>query len=281
MTLISGIFEIQILRKMSTNKTIGVLGCGWLGLPLALALKKQDYNVKGSVTSIEKKQTINNQLSDIYVLKVEEDGIEGELDFFKNISVLVIAIPPGLRGNQQSDFTKKINQIIQLAIFNNITSILYVSSTAVFANNNNTYDENTVPVPYDSKSEQLIIAEQLIREAKIPCSIIRMGGLIDEHRHPVTTLSKQLSVKNPLVPVNIIHQKDAIGLILSIINNEKWGFIFHGVAPTTWTKQEYYTKEALKRNISLTFDIQNQSVGKKVLSQISTHLLNYTYSDSL
>ena len=33
---------------------LGILGCGWLGFPLAKVLIKKDYDVKGTSTSIEK-----------------------------------------------------------------------------------------------------------------------------------------------------------------------------------------------------------------------------------
>ena len=35
---------------------ISILGCGWLGKPLALALLNNNYAVKGSTTSFEKTQ---------------------------------------------------------------------------------------------------------------------------------------------------------------------------------------------------------------------------------
>jgi len=36
------------------NKQIAVLGCGWLGFPLAISLIEKGYLVKGSTTSESK-----------------------------------------------------------------------------------------------------------------------------------------------------------------------------------------------------------------------------------
>ncbi|PCH61795.1 MAG: hypothetical protein COC19_04240 [SAR86 cluster bacterium] len=36
------------------NKEISLLGCGWLGFPLAINLTRKGYNVKGSTTSESK-----------------------------------------------------------------------------------------------------------------------------------------------------------------------------------------------------------------------------------
>lgn len=35
-------------------KPISILGCGWLGLPLAKSLLEKGFSVKGSTTSIKK-----------------------------------------------------------------------------------------------------------------------------------------------------------------------------------------------------------------------------------
>ena len=42
------------------KETITILGCGWLGLPLAKALVKAGYQVKGSTTREENLETLRN-----------------------------------------------------------------------------------------------------------------------------------------------------------------------------------------------------------------------------
>ena len=42
---------------MSQNK-IGIIGCGWLGLPLAKEFISNNYKVKGSTTTKEKLETL-------------------------------------------------------------------------------------------------------------------------------------------------------------------------------------------------------------------------------
>ena len=39
-------------------KQISILGCGWLGFPLAQALLKAGFSTKGSTTSIDKKEML-------------------------------------------------------------------------------------------------------------------------------------------------------------------------------------------------------------------------------
>ena len=46
--------EQYILVKKRVNEKMAILGCGWLGLPLAKYFTSKGYIVKGSTTSIEK-----------------------------------------------------------------------------------------------------------------------------------------------------------------------------------------------------------------------------------
>ena len=43
---------------MSQKDEISIMGCGWLGLPLAAQLVKAGYNVKGSTTTPEKLEVL-------------------------------------------------------------------------------------------------------------------------------------------------------------------------------------------------------------------------------
>ena len=40
------------------KETITILGCGWLGLPLAQTLVKEGYSVKGSTTTEDKLEVL-------------------------------------------------------------------------------------------------------------------------------------------------------------------------------------------------------------------------------
>ena len=42
-------------------KNVSVLGCGWLGMPLAISLLDEGYSVKGSTTTEKKNIAFRNQ----------------------------------------------------------------------------------------------------------------------------------------------------------------------------------------------------------------------------
>ena len=80
------------------RKKIAILGCGWLGLPLAKSLLSKGYEVKGSTTSESKLDVLKNAGISPFQIQLEEHQIIGTIeDFLKETNVLVIDIPPGLR----------------------------------------------------------------------------------------------------------------------------------------------------------------------------------------
>lgn len=264
---------------MSIHKTIGVLGCGWLGLPLALALQEQGYNVRGTTTSVSKKTLLQQQLKNIFIIEVQEEGVLGEVEsFFTGLDILIINIPPGLRKSSESNYVLKIELLISKLIKYQVCCVLYVSSTAVFPNTNQIFIEKDVLVETDNKTRQLIEAENRIKDSMLfKSTIIRFAGLVNEQRHPVTMLSRRSEVANPESPINLIHQEDCIGLLLRIIEGEFWSFVFHGVAPFHPTKRSYYNNEALKRNLKLVFAKNTSCLGKVITSDFTTKTLQYSF----
>ena len=92
---------------------ISILGCGWLGLPLAKALIENGFSVKGSTTSSEKIPALQKATINPYLIEIGEDVLHGEIDnFLEQSQVLIINIPPKLRGNSPEKFVSKIENIL-------------------------------------------------------------------------------------------------------------------------------------------------------------------------
>lgn len=95
------------------NEKISILGCGWLGLPLAKSLLSKGFSVKGSTTSLEKMSTLKNTGIDAFQIALSENEISGKIDsFLSNSEILIIDIPPKLRGNTAENFVAKMERLI-------------------------------------------------------------------------------------------------------------------------------------------------------------------------
>jgi nucleoside-diphosphate-sugar epimerase len=231
------------------SKTVSILGCGWLGLPLAKSFVKKQFSVKGSTTSREKKSLLETHQIAPYVIKLHETGIEGSITEFLKSSYLVIDIPPGLRSNAQENFVGKIAHLKTALESAEVVHVIFISSTSVFGDYQGTVDEKSIPKPESESGRQLLVCEQnLLESKKFKTTVIRFGGLVGPDRHPVVYLSGRKNLPNGNAPINFIHLDDCIGLIHHVVENEIFGIV-HGVAPEHPKKAVYYEKQASERHI--------------------------------
>ena len=259
---------------------ISILGCGWLGIPLAEALLKNGFSVSGTTTSIEKISLLQNLGVEPFLLSIEDNTIKGDvLSFLKESSVLIINIPPKLRGNLADNFVEKIAVLIPFIEKSNVEKVLFVSSTSVYGDSNKTVFETTIPVPDGENGKQLLASEKLLQEnITFKTTVIRFGGLIGKDRHPVTFLAGRNNLENPNAPINLIHQDDCIGIILKVLKVNFWNETLNAVAPFHPTREEYYTKKAKEFNLEPPiFNHSKPSIGKTIVSDLLENVLKYHF----
>ena len=270
-----------------TYKNISILGCGWLGLPLATVLISNNFSVKGSTTSQNKLSVLEENRIQPFLLSLNENEIIGNIDaFLENSEVLIIDIPPKLRGNATENFVAKIKTLIPFIETSSVTKVLFVSSTSVYADDNSIVTEETTPKPETEGGKQLLEAEKLFQNNKnFQTTILRFGGLIGEDRHPIKFLAGRENIENPDGAINLIHQKDCIGIILKIICHaepeEVWDETFNAVSPFHPTREEYYTQKTIELNLTLPkFNTEKPSVGKVISSEKLIKTLDFTFAKS-
>lgn len=270
---------------MKKNKPqISILGCGWLGFPLAEKLLLEEYSVKGSTTSREKIALFQYHEIVPYQIALTEDGIQGPIaDFLEHSEILIIDIPPGLRKVALpvtvKTFVAKIEKLLPYIAQSSIKKILFVSSTSVYADENTLVTEETIPNPDTESGRQLVEVETLLRNnPDFETTIVRFGGLIGEDRHPIKMLTGRENLDNPDAPVNLIHQKDCIGIIMRILKNDVWNETFNAVTPYHPTRKEYYHKKAEEMNLAIPkFASDKPSVEKSISSTKIEKMLSYTF----
>ncbi|MFD2100525.1 SDR family oxidoreductase [Flagellimonas iocasae] len=250
------------------TEKIGVLGCGWLGLPLAKQLVLDSHEVFGSTTSEDKLLQLKNEGIQPYQITLKPEKIHGNIqDFLSQIDVLIINVPPRLRGSSTESFIDKMVLLRQEIQKCGVAKVIFVSSTAVYGDLEGEVTEQTQTHPTNESGIQLVQSEMLFwDDPNIKTTIIRFGGLIGPDRHPVTMLAKKQELSNGNDPVNLIHLDDCIHMIQTILVNQYWGDIFNGVNPFHPSKNDYYSSEAAKRNLPLPpYQIDNTPSKAKVV----------------
>lgn len=265
---------------------ISILGCGWLGLPLAKRLISEGHIIKGSTTSRDKLRLLTSEGISPYTIKLFEEGVQGDITaFLKVAEVLIIDIPPGLRKDSEVNFVGKIGRLESYIKKSGVKKVLFISSTSVFEDSEDmpVYTEEDPANGTGENAKQLIAAEDLLKASEaFEASILRFGGLIGPGRHPVNYLSGKTGLKDPAGPVNLIHLEDCIGIIEAILEKEAWGETFHGVSPEHPTRKEYYTRKAKEKGLAaLEFDGEKASKGKFIRSVKIEEILGYQFKSSI
>ena len=260
---------------------ISILGCGWLGLPLAKALLKNGFSVNGSTTSVEKLSVLENLGIQPYLIALESNNISGNIEtFLRGSKTLIIDIPPKLRGNTKEDFVGKIKTVIPFIEKSTVENVLFISSTSVYGDDNSTVTEETEANPETESGKQLVLAEQFLQNnSNFKTTILRFGGLIGEDRHPIHFLAGRKNLENPKAPINLIHQKDCIGIIQKIMELEFWNETFNATAPFHPSREEYYSKKANDLDLALPeFNYESPTFGKIISSDKAENILGYTFA---
>ncbi|MCV9927938.1 SDR family NAD(P)-dependent oxidoreductase [Flavobacterium sp. LS1R49] len=267
---------------------ISILGCGWLGFPLAKAIITTGFSVNGSTTSTEKLSILEESGINPFLININRNeenppfgkSTSGQIEAFLNeSSILIIDIPPKLRGENADNFVDKINFLIPLIEKSTIEKVLFISSTSVYGESDLLITEETKPDADTESGKQLIIAETLLQSNfTFKTTVLRFGGLIDEDRNPIKFLAGKENVENPDAPINFIHQEDCIGIILKIIDSESWNQTFNAVAPFHPTREKYYTQKAIEKNLAVpTFSHEKESAKKIISSTKIETVLDYSF----
>lgn len=229
---------------------IGILGCGWLGFPLAKKLISLQFTVSGTTTTKANLGTLQNEGIHAYYLELFRDGVKGHLiDFLNEIDMLIVDVPPK-RKEDKDDYIGMMEQLHEACKITHLQKVLFVSSTSVYGNIQGEVTEKTEPRPMSESAKALVHTENLFfKDPTLACTIVRFGGLIGPDRHPVTYISGQQNLSNGDDYVNLIHQDDCIALLIAIIEKGWWGKLINAVYPHHPTKKEYYTREAHLRGL--------------------------------
>ncbi|WP_299252780.1 uroporphyrinogen-III C-methyltransferase [uncultured Aquimarina sp.] len=258
---------------------IAILGLGWLGNALAKKMISKGFEIKGSTISTEKLEELSKQPFYVGKIKVESDCIQGDWEtFIENISTLIINFPPKRIANIETIFPAQIQQII--ARTPKTIKVIFISSTSVYGTSEVPFIETELTSPIKPSGVGVLKAEQLLRGYfGKRLTILRLAGLIGPDRHPGKFLAGKRILKNPLVPVNLIHREDCIGLIETIINKECFGEIINGCASDHPIRKIYYEKAARLLNLELpNFEAAEKTSALKIIDNSkSKRVLGYQY----
>jgi len=228
------------------KKRISILGCGWLGFPLAKRLLDHDITskVKGSTTSAGKLEVLNNAGIEGFLFDLNpEFSADDEIvsNFFETDS-LVISLPPRLSKSEPGHYERQVECVVEKIQSSPIKQIILLSSTGVYPDLNRTVTEQDVNAPEDSGSPEMVTVENMLTSLRSDriVTVLRLAGLIGNDRIPGKYVKGKKDMSTGSLPVNYIHPEDAVGIIVTMLKEGLQSETFNVIAPLHPTRSQIY-----------------------------------------
>ena len=255
---------------------IAVVGCGWLGLPLAISLQESGHDVVATCRSKDKARELSKLGFDSEKFELGDELMHNPLAKLFAAKVLVLNIPVGRKNPETQYFTKHMQVLLKHAADSQIQNVIFISTTSVYGDNDTIVTEQS-PTHAKTQSGKINLAvEALVRQHFADrCTIIRPAGLVGKERHPANYLAGKTGLVNPDNVVNLVHQYDVVSAIKTVIERDVWGEILHLSALEHPTRAQYYTwaAEKLKLNPPSFVKGTGVAVGKKIDATRSLQVL--------
>ena len=225
------------------GRTVSILGCGWLGLPLAERLSACGYRVKGATTTPEKVQGIAATGAVPYLLRLDPE-LQGDASFFE-ADALFLNIPPPREPDALPYHVRQIDAVLEAFQSSPDGLVVFASTTSVYPNLNRVVTEDEAGPPTRPSGAAVLAAERRLQQGRPDgVTILRFAGLYGYDRQPGRFLAGRRNLPNGEAPVNLVHRDDCIGSIEAVLAQDVRGEVLNVCADVHPTRATFYTAAA-------------------------------------
>lgn len=271
--------------SQSSRPTVAVLGCGWLGLPLAQALVAEGYSVAGTTTTPTRVLTLRDAGIRPYLLTLGGKFTATDRDTLHTLlngtDVLVLNVPPR-RSTTTTDYSSLLHPVAEAAKDCRVSHVLFVSSTGVYPDEARAMHETDARAAADAASDMLraeaLFAPRRTNHDQARNTVVRLAGLFGPQRPPGRFLAGRHDVAQATAPVNLIHLSDCVGLLTAIIRQQAWGHTFNACALSHPVRGDFYPKAARHLGLQPPVFGQDDAPGGKIIdSTLIRQTLGYPF----
>ncbi len=228
-------------------KRVAIVGLGWVGMPLALFLHGQGYQVVGSKTTQDGVDAACLCGIECYplVFTPELECETDELERLLDVDVLVVTLPAGREPEARDNYRQAVQALVDSALAKGVSRVIFLSSTSVYGEDEITFTESSPLLSCSPTGQILVGLEQWLHGLpSLSVDILRLSGLIGPDRHPGRFLAGKMGVKGGNAGVNLVHQDDVIAAIYLLIERSSGGHIYNLCAPSHPRKRDFYRQMA-------------------------------------
>ncbi len=249
-------------------KTITIIGCGWLGLPLGVALQQDGYTVRGTTTTASKLAHLQLSGIDPYLARLTAAGLEAaESTLLLGSDIVIITIPPGRSDTDRAlRYPGQLQLLLkQIAVRAPVPRVVYTSSTSVYGEPVGVVTEASVTDPQTPSARAVVAAEQALQATIPEWLIVRLAGLYGPDRHPGRWLAGKTDLSGGNAPVNLVHQQDVISAIRTLLAADHWGNIYNICSELHPLKRHYYPLMCQRLGLALPVYRKDTAPGGKIV----------------
>ena len=267
-----------------------VIGCGYVGLPLAIELARRGHEVYGACRSLERaaaisRAGINHIVTDITeptALETVEPAFDwivntvssnkGGLEDYRTVylegtrrilkwleewqpSAAEVDLPPGRTPSTRATLARYV----------------YTSSTSVYAQTDQSWVTEESPVkPQSATSQVLVETERLLldaaRQKAFPAVILRVAGIYGPERghHFQLYLRGDASIAgNGSRLINMVHRDDVVLAIITALERSQPGGIYNVVDDEPVTQLEFFRWLADKLSMPMPHPLEVENAPRK------------------
>lgn len=214
---------------MTNTQRVLVVGAGWLGLPLAEALKAAGHAVQVSNRSGASAAFTAAGLS---AMALDLDEALPDLTAFE---VVIASFPPAARAGNDTLYAQRLQRLCQ-ALSPKVRFVL-ISSTSVYPQAAGVYTEVSMTLAEHAVRQ----GEEVVLKHFLEALILRAGGLAGYDRLIGRYFSGR-ELTDPTQVVNLIHRDDVVGAALHLMAAKAQG-CYNLVAPEHPSKAAVYAAD--------------------------------------
>jgi nucleoside-diphosphate-sugar epimerase len=261
------------------TKTISVLGCGWLGWPLAKTCLAEGYKVRGSTTATEKWERLTADGVDAYLIQADPSGLTGErVESFFQADTLFLNIPFRRNLPEPHMYAEQILSVVDRVLASPIRFVIFASSTSVYPCHNQTASEEDIIIPDNERSQVLLdIEDMLLKQREFDTTVLRFAGLYGGERRIGRFRSGQSELPGGHNPVNLVHLDDCVEIVRRVIAENIRGEVFNICSDGHPSRKVLYTAAAESLQVPPPAFASESAPGKTVSNAKIKKRLRYAF----
>ncbi len=221
------------------NAAVAVMGLGYLGRELAARLLQQGRIVYSCARSSQA-----TGLTGIAHTLLDLDDFQPghpALRAWVAAPAWVCLLPPSCSEH----YVEKLTLLVRWAQACGLRHLIYTSSISVYGSAPRQCSIATPVQPETPGARKIVAFEQALLASSLPhVSILRLGGLYDDARHPVRRLAGKTDLRGGAHPVNMIQKAQAVDAIVRALDCPAGRRILNVVERHHPTRRDFYTAAA-------------------------------------